>query len=69
METLRTLGDLFPKEIARCRELLEQYRAIGPAGTFGATMIANALEQAEQAQREQDPVRMMMLYKELITFK
>ena len=32
-----TLGDALPREQARCRELLRQYHAIGPAGALIAT--------------------------------
>lgn len=40
---MSSLGDDFPKEQARCRELLDEYRAIGPLGMFGATMIEQTL--------------------------
>lgn len=43
---METIGEALPKEQARCRELLSQYRAIGPAGHFGAIMIEQALKRA-----------------------
>jgi hypothetical protein len=59
---IETLGDAFPKEIARNRELLKQYQEIGPSGIFGYTMILRDVEAAEKAWAEQDTVAMVRLY-------
>lgn len=44
-----TLADALPKEMARVREILGHYRAIGPAGMFGAAMIEQDLRDADRA--------------------
>jgi hypothetical protein len=60
-----TLGEALPQEQARCRELLTQYKQIGPAGVFGAAMIEAALKRADQAVMSGDPVAMLRTYDEL----
>lgn len=60
-----SLGEAFPQEQARVRELLEQYIAIGPNGAFGAAMIRQALTRAEQAAINGDVVAMLRSYEEL----
>lgn len=57
-----SVGEDFPNEQRRCRELLEQYRRIGPAGAFGAAMIEAAITEAEQAQASGDVVRIVRAY-------
>ena len=47
-----TLGSALSKEQARVRELLDDYREIGPSGAFGAAMIELALLRAYQFLRE-----------------
>ena len=44
-----TLGDAFPKEQARCRKVLGQYKSIGMPGAFGALMIEDVLQRADKA--------------------
>lgn len=46
---MASVGEEFPKEQARVRELLEEYKAIGPAGAFGAMMLEQALRRADAA--------------------
>jgi hypothetical protein len=60
-----TVGDEFPKEQARVRELLEEYINIGPAGTFGALMIRQVLARAEQAMASGDIVAILQSFDEL----
>lgn len=60
-----TLGDAFPRELARNRQLLELYREIGPAGSFGAAMIQADIEAAEQALASGDVVEMLRAYPKL----
>lgn len=60
-----SVGEQFPLEQARVRELLTQYKAIGPAGTFGAIHIENALRRADQAAISGDVVAILRSYEEL----
>lgn len=60
-----SLGTAFPKEQARVRRLLGTYREIGPAGQFGAFMIEQALQRADQAAMSGDVVAMLRSFQEL----
>lgn len=60
-----SVGEQFPLEQARVRELLTQYKAIGPAGMFGAAMIEQALRRADQAAISGDVVAILRSYQEL----
>lgn len=60
-----SLAEALPKEMARCRELLGQYRAIGPSGMFGAAMIEQDLRRADKAVMEGDVVAMIQVYEAL----
>jgi len=62
---MSTLGEDFPKEQERCRELLEQYRQIGPAGAFGSIMIEKTLQDADKAAISGDLVWMIAAYKRM----
>lgn len=62
---METLGDAYPKEQARLRRLIEAYRKIGPAGTFGRMMIEDTLRRADEAAISGDLVAMIRLYKEM----
>ncbi len=62
---MSSIGDEFPKEQKRVRELLQQYKAIGPAGCFGAMMIEQALEKAEHAAISGDVIAILRSYEEL----
>lgn len=61
----QSLGELFPVEQARARQLLVTYREIGPPGAFGALMIEQALARADQAAAAGDVVEMVRSYQEL----
>lgn len=61
----QSLGEALPLEQARCREVLVEYRKIGPAGSFGAAMIELALRRADQATISGDIVGMLQAYEEL----
>ena len=61
-----TLGEAFPIEQARVREILGYYKEIGPAGAFGALMIEQVLQRADKAVVEQDIVAMTRVYKEML---
>ena len=60
-----SVGEDFPKEQARVRELLGEYKAIGPAGAFGALMIEQTLQRAEKAAISGDIIEILRSYKEL----
>ena len=60
-----TLGERFPIEQARVRELLVEYEKLGPVGIFGAAMIRQALENADKAAVSGDVVAMLQAYEEL----
>lgn len=62
---MNTLGDAYPLELQRVRELLEEYRELGPVGRLGAIVIKDVLVRAEKALAEGDTVAMIRLYKEL----
>jgi len=53
------------QELKRNRELLEDYKEIGPNGAFGAMAISNVIAQAEKAQGEDDVVEMLKCYENL----
>jgi hypothetical protein len=58
-----SLGEAFPREQARVREVLKRYQEIGPAGFFGATQIELTLATADRAAASGDPVAMLESYK------
>ena len=62
---MTSLGEEYPKEQARCRELLTQYQEIGPPGRFGALMIEDMLCRADEAAISGDVIAMIRLYEEM----
>lgn len=61
-----TLGDAFPRELERVRELLEMYKALPmQSGFFGVAILKDLLLRAEQAQADNDVVAMVRVYPEL----
>jgi hypothetical protein len=62
---MSSLGEEFPKEQARVRELLVEYKKLGAVGVFGAQMIEMALRRADNAAMSGDVARMIVAYKEL----
>ena len=62
---MSSLGEDFPKEQARVRELLGLYRSIGPNGAFGAMMIEGTLARADRAAMSGDVIEMIRSYKEM----
>lgn len=61
---VKTLGDEYPKEQARVRELLGRYREI-PTGAFGAAMIEQVLQRADKAAADGDVVEMLRSFHEM----
>lgn len=66
---MTSLGEAFPEEQARLRELLVQYLEIGPAGIFARMMIEDCLKRADKAVMEQDLPSMIRIYQEMREFK
>lgn len=64
-----SVGDDFPRQQARCRELLQAYKDIGPAGTFGAVLIEAALKRADTAAISGDVLAILRSYGELKGFE
>ncbi len=62
---METLGDAYPRELTRVREVLAMYKEIGPGGLFGAAMIEATLRRADKAVIEGDTVAMIAIYQEL----
>ena len=62
---MNTLGDDFPREQARVREILGYYKEIGPAGAFGAAMIEATLREADAAAISGDVVAMIRAYQSM----
>ena len=52
-------------EMNRCRDLLNEYKAIGPVGLFGHAMISAAIRYAEEAIKRNDVIRMLQAYNAL----
>ncbi len=65
MSEVTTVGEDFPKQQARVREVLKLYHEIGPAGQFGAIMIENALREADAAQSSGDIIEILRSYEAL----
>jgi len=64
-EKPRSLGEAYPQQQARVREILGFYKEIGPAGAFGAAMIEDVLRRTDTAAMEQDLPAMIRLYREM----
>lgn len=67
METkIDTLGEAFPREQQRCRELITIYRDLPDGvGTFGAIMIEQVLKEADAAAISGDVVRMLRAFEKM----
>lgn len=66
---MSSVGEKYPEEQKRLREMREQYVAIGPAGAFGCMMIDAMLTEMEQAMASGDVVRIVRAYAEAQGFK
>lgn len=62
---MSSVGEEFPKEQARVREVLKLYYDIGPPGMFGAAMIEQTLKEADEAQASGDIVRILQSFEAL----
>lgn len=66
---MATLAEELPSEMERVRQVLKRYKALGPAGRFGAIMINHSLREAEKAIANGDVVAMMRAYRDLQAFR
>jgi hypothetical protein len=63
---MNTLGDKFPEELDRVRELLGIYESLPMnAGFFGAAILKDLIKRAETAHAENDIVAMVRTYAEM----
>jgi hypothetical protein len=67
--TDESLGTALPKEMARVRDLMPSYLAIGPAGGFALAMMRASLDRATKAMVEGDLPAMISAYEDLRGFK
>lgn len=67
---MSSLGKELPREQARVRELIREYRApiLNGAGNLAAMMMEQALQRADQASVSGDVVAMIRSYEELKSF-
>ena len=61
----KSLMDGLHEELKRNKELIKQYRAIGPAGHIGATLLQQMIDKTEKAIFKNDVVQMVKCYEEL----
>lgn len=60
-----SVGEDFPREQERVRELLSGYERIGQNGAFGAACLRGTLKRAEEAAISGDIVAILRSYTEL----
>lgn len=60
-----TLGEDYPNQQKRCRELLILYEQIGSDGIFGAAVIRQTLKEADEAAISEDLPRMIRAYEDM----
>lgn len=66
---MESLAESLPKEQARVREVLGYYKEIGSAGMFGAAMIEQSLQKADEAAASGDLTAMIVAYDDLKSIK
>lgn len=66
---MTTLGEEYPVEQERLRNLLQQYIEIGLAGAFGAVMIKQSLHKADEAAVSGDLSLMIRAFADMKEFK
>lgn len=64
-----TLGEAYPQQQARLRQMLVNGREIGPAGAFYCATIEDVLQRADKAAIEQDLPEMIKIYQEMLEMK
>lgn len=66
---MSSLGEEYPKEQQRCREILAVYEKLGPVGQFGAIHIKKTLRKADEAAVSGDVVAMLQMFEEMKAIK
>ena len=66
---MSSLGEEFPKEQARCREILSVYQEIGPPGAFAYAELSKLLDRANTVVMSGDLVAMIQCYEEMKEWK
>jgi len=68
---MESLGEALPKEQARVRELIVQYRdpILNGAGNFAAAMMEQDLKETDAVVMAGDVVGMMRMYEQLKTWR
>lgn len=67
---MTTLGEDFPKQMARVRDvLIPQLESIGPASGFAIAMMKRSLDRAAVAMAENDLAAMIAVYQELKSYQ
>lgn len=66
---MTSIGEDFPKQQARVREVLGWYKEIGPAGVIGAALIEYALQKADEAMASGDVLKILVAYEGLRKIK
>jgi hypothetical protein len=61
-QTYAEVLEEFPKQLERCKALLQTYKDLGSVGAFGAAMIASRIEDAEEAWESKDAVMVTYNY-------
>ena len=66
---MSSLGEEYPKQQARVRELFKMYTEIGSAGQFAVIMMEDCLKRADKAVIENDLPEMIKIFEEMKGFK
>ena len=64
-----TVGDQYPIELERCKELRTVYAGLGQNGAFAYAMINAVIVQAEDAWESQDIVQILVMFNAMREFK
>lgn len=62
---MSSVGEEYPKEQARVREILGQFKQIGPAGAIGAALIEDVLRRADRAAMSGDVLAVLRSFEEM----
>ena len=62
---MSTLGDEYPKQQARLRNIMRALAEIGPSGHFLIAIIEDIMRRADKAVIDQDVVGMVAVFKEM----
>ena len=66
---MTSVGQDFPVQQERVRDLIERYKSIGPAGKLAILYMRAALKKADEAAISGDPVAQLRSYQELRDFE